>query len=400
MSVPALLAVASTAVTTTSQDKTATALGELAAGLVIIALVALLQMKGSTSLVANEDITYTDAPAGAPPATNGTQRTIKKGATIPAALKENPSVADKYNTVKRSWLGAIITGQDNRTSTSKTVVLLWTLAEAFGLLALILGWIFGNKAPWSALVGKPLQAEYLLLLGGPYAAAVVAKFATSSSADSKTTATPGTSTASQLVTDDDGNGELGDLQYVLFNIIGLVFFLGTFIPHPYGGFPDLPALLTGLMLTSVAGYSAKKFLTQGGPTLSSVVPARAAPGATVTVYGSGLTIPADLSSSGAVQDATILIGQVPVAVTQYEQVFGNDALTVKVPEKAADGSAAVSGSAPISAVRPDGVRATTSGGATTLAFEVVVVPDPRTGDGGSVVTPPPNPGDAHAEDPK
>lgn len=267
---------------------------------------------------------------------------------------------------RRSALGSILAGTDHRTSTSKTVVFAWTLAVAFGLLSLLVAVWLGDHGPWDAEVRRGLQEEYLLLLGGPFAAAVLAKYAATSQAESKPDAPVGEAGAAQLVSNDQGDTDLGDFQYVLFNAIALAFFLGDFIGDLAGGFPVLPPILTGLVLTSTGGYAAKKLLAQAGPTLASVVPAAAAPGASVQVFGTNLAVPASVSATGTQSNATVLIGPHVATVTAHELVVGNDRLTVTVPK-------AAPGSTPISATRADGVPARASG-ASALPFEILPPP--------------------------
>ena len=267
---------------------------------------------------------------------------------------------------KRSWLGAILAGKDHRTSTSKTVVFAWTFAIAFGLLSLLIADWLGDHGPWDAQVDRGLQEEYLLLLGGPFAAAILAKVAAVQQAETKPDAPVGAATPGQLVNDDEGNTDLGDFQYVLFNVIGLAFFFGAFIRDPAEGFPVLPAILTGLLLTSTGGYAAKKLIAQAMPAITSVVPASAPAGATgVRVFGTNLIVPASVSDSGQPVEPTVFIGGLPAVVTAHDQVLGNDRLTITVPEDATPGSS------PISVARADGAAARGPGAANVLPFEVL-----------------------------
>src|SRR4051812_14899561 len=197
---------------------------QLISAAIMAGLVLLLATRGRKDLVARQSVRYTSG---------GTEHTIPAGSVIPrnefgaVAQAEN---AGRFTEQRRSWLGAIIAGDDNRTSTSKCVVLAWTFAVSYGLLALILTLIFGDHGPWDAQVAKGwTQEEYLLLLGGPFAAAVLAKYATAGDSETKTVAPVGSANASQLVSDDHCNTDLADLQYVLFNLIALLFFFGAFI---------------------------------------------------------------------------------------------------------------------------------------------------------------------------
>jgi hypothetical protein len=332
---------------------------QLIAGLALGLMTLGLAVAGRQDLVATQRITVQVDPT--------TSRTFPEGSVVPRALAKGlPS--GQVQPVKRSWLGAILVGTDHRTSTSKTVVYAWTLAVAFGLLSLLVAKWLGDPKPWDLQVGRGLQDEYLLLLGGPFAAAVLAKYAATSQSESKPDAPVGGAGAAQLIGNDQGDTDLGDFQYVLFNAIGLAFFLGAFIGDLAHGFPDLPKILTGLVLTSTGGYSAKKLIAQAAPTLSSVVPAAAEPGHEIQVYGTNLAVPASVSGTGQSLGATVLVGAMKATVSAHDLVLGNDRLTLTVPDDAP------AGSAPISAVRADGVAARTSSGVNVLPFTVLPRP--------------------------
>jgi hypothetical protein len=173
---------------------------------------------------------------------------------------------------------------------------------------------------------------------------VLAKYAATSQADTKTAAPVGDAAASQLVNNDSGDTDLGDFQYVLFNGIALTFFLGDFIGHLAEGFPVLPAILTGLVLTSTGGYAAKKLLAQVAPTLTSVLPGSAAPDSSIEVFGSNLTVAGSTTASGAAAEQlppTVFIGAFKATVTAHDFVLGNDRLTVTVLTDATPGSASI-----------------------------------------------------------
>lgn len=307
-----------------------------------------------------EDKSATAAPGTPAPATTTTYRI---GDLVPERIGRGLT-ATQVRRQRRSWLATVIVGADNRTSTSKTVAFAWTLAVVWGLLALMFALWLGDDTGWNAQGGLKLQDEYLLLLGGPYAAAVLAKAITSGRSETKADGEPGGASAAQLVTDDAGDAELGDLQYALFNVIALLFFLGAFIGDTEHGFPQLPDLLTGLALTSVAGYSAKKFLTAAAPKMISVVPTKAAAKGDIQIFGSALTVPAGVSEAGADVPPTLTVGGIVVPVTAQDKVLGNDRLSLKLPD------AITAGSRPIMVTRADGASATTPMGENVLAFEV------------------------------
>ena len=153
---------------------------QLIAGIALGVMTLILAAVGPREPIAQGAFTYK--------ATDGADRHVTRGSVIPAI--DAGAVADAYPVrwIRRSPLGAILAGTDNRTSTSKTVVFAWTLAVAFGLLSLVVAVWLGDHEPWDVQVARGLQEEYLLLLGGPYAAAVLAKYATSNQADTKTAA--------------------------------------------------------------------------------------------------------------------------------------------------------------------------------------------------------------------
>src|ERR671936_769290 len=122
----------------------------------MVLFVLVLARIGRRDLVATDDGSYTDA--------GGTTRNVKPGQVIPAG-DATLAAAIPTQPVRRSWLGAILVGQDHRASTSKTVVAVWTFLIGWGLLSAVLTSIFGADVDWPSL-----QEEYLLLLGGPFAA--------------------------------------------------------------------------------------------------------------------------------------------------------------------------------------------------------------------------------------
>jgi hypothetical protein len=193
----------------------------------------------------------------------------------------------------RGSLRHLLLGADHRASTSKTQVAAWTYLVVFALAALLLMGRSLNCPPaatpqarcvqlrapladaFDAFRIKGLQPSYLLLLGLPTAAAVAAKaitttkVATARSQGHPAAKTPAPDTnlglgdrVAELVSDDGGDTDLGDLQYQLFNLLTMAWFLVTFLPHPLDpdGLPDLPATLIGLTGVSTAGYVTKKAL--------------------------------------------------------------------------------------------------------------------------------------------
>jgi hypothetical protein len=334
-------------------------LAQVIAAIVLIGILAILHTLGRRVTVTEEGVTYDVLVDGAT-----TQRTLPAGAVIPPADVASVRGA-RTRERRRSALAAIVVGKDNRTSTSKSVAFAWTLALVYGLLALLIAKWLGDPAGWNAQVARPLQEEYLLLLGGPYAAAILAKYAAGGTSEQTRTPAPeGAASASDLVTDDAGDTELGDFQYVVFALVGLAYFFGDFIAHVDRGLPDLPAVLTGLVLVSTGGYGAKKLLQPAAPRLTSVVPASAAPGASIEVYGSALVVPAAVAPDGRALPPTVLVNGQRAEVAAHAQILGADRLTVTV-----DG-AARPGAGTVAVVRADGVAATGPAGSDGIPFTV------------------------------
>ncbi len=288
---------------------------------------------------------------------------------------DNPIDDDRKKALVRDqWVSALRTmyrGKDNRASTSKSVALAWTYAIVWGLLALLALKLMGSGASWDKLTGGGgLQEDYLLLLGGPYAAVVIAKYTAVAGAASDTkTSDPNqspslTADAKNLIADDVGDTDLGDLQYVLFNLVALAFFYGAMIPHPGRGFPTLPSLLVGLALTSAATYTAKKVAVSAvGPQLNSIFPTSIPAGkdATVDLYGRYL-----------VSDGTppaVTVGAYQVGEVQVIKTAGTgDHVKFTLPA----GSLAAADSYPVRAIDlSTGASAVGPGGGDSISLGVV-----------------------------
>ena len=203
------------------------------------------------------------------------------------------------SSVGKSGVVSLISGSDMRASTSKVQYLLWTF-----LLGAILAFIAGYAA---MVTGSPFQCTdvvtkmcvpsktdewgpYLILLGVPASAAVVAKglvaYKVANGTLQKTEAdSPATA---DLATNDRGSADLVDIQYLMFNLIALAYVAAAFISSYK--LPIVPELL--LALTSAAGatYVLNKALVNNKPRITSVTPSLIAPGDLVTVKGENLLV--------------------------------------------------------------------------------------------------------------
>ncbi len=227
----------------------------------------------------------------------------------------------------------VIAGLDGRWSTSKAGVVLWTAAIWFAFVAILF------HTHGDGLRHSVLMSEYFVVLGIPAAAAVAAKGITTSKISAGEIAKPQDQPTSnpiagiaQIVTDDNDRTDLLDSQYFGFNLILLGFFLFQFFGHPQFGFPNLPDTLLALTGVSAAAYVGKKGVSgDAPPTIRSIFPPKAAPGATVKVFGINL-------ATANERDVGILIHKLPA--TTKPAVLKDDVTEVEtvVPSTAPAGS--------------------------------------------------------------
>jgi hypothetical protein len=246
-----------------------------------------------------------------------------------------------YRYVRAYRFRTLIIGMDNRWSTSKLQPVLWTYAILFGVLALMLAKAMKNPAGFEALTKMKSDDwdVYLILLGGPFAAFVLAKFSTSAKVDDGTVqkTTADTSTLNPLkgvgevVSDDSGNGSLGDTQYFAFNLVALAYFLGVLCANLQKGFPDLPSILVGLTSVSAATYVAKKAVEKSTPSLASVVPAKASQNSPVEVWGANLVVPSPSTPPPAGWGPRATIDGLNASVKVLDSGGSADHLEVTVP---------------------------------------------------------------------
>jgi len=197
----------------------------------------------------------------------------------------------------------LLVGSDNRTSTSKATAALWTLIVAYFLvaMALVLGF---DYAKFQTLIGNT-SPIYLIFLGGPFAAAVIAKTVVSGSvADgNQQRSVADAPSVADVFSDDDGNTDLIDLQYVVFNLIVAGIVVAQFLHAPGFGAPPVPSFLAGLTSASAATYVANKGLTTANsPSLDRFLPASVRAGGRTVALGSNLIAPGDSSAP------TVIIG--------------------------------------------------------------------------------------------
>ena len=199
---------------------------------------------------------------------------------------------------------ALFMGKDRRLSTSTTIAWAWTVVISWILLALIIAW----PSDWDAAL-KNFDGAYIALLGGPYAAWILARVAVSARVGNSTLQKPagdGIPRLSDLVSGDDGNPDLFDVQYVMFNLIAMIFVVIAFTHASENGFPLIPPALVLLTGGPAAIYSANKTLATNGPVIFSASPSVVNANSSFTVYGQNFL--AGANPAGTAGTLRVLVG--------------------------------------------------------------------------------------------
>jgi hypothetical protein len=187
----------------------------------------------------------------------------------------------------------VIIGADGRVSTSKAVMYVWTFVFASALVILTSMVVFNYLKPSEAFQTGSNWDAYLLLLGGPFASAVIAKGIVSYQTQQDPTSKSGTSasastantmsasvvqqpSATDIVNGDSGTPSLVDTQYSIFSLIAILYFAGRFIANldKYAAgaisasksvwLPQIPSALLGLTSLAALTYVGNKAVqTQG-----------------------------------------------------------------------------------------------------------------------------------------
>jgi hypothetical protein len=272
-----------------------------------------------------------------------TKVTYEAGQTIPASQR-TAVLKDHAGDVKDQrgrYFAGLYTGADGRTSTSKVQVVMWTYAVLFGLLSLWVAKALGTDAGWEHQIDAGLQDEYMILLGGPFAAAIFAKATTATKAANGTLAKTSqkgqkrnpAEAVDEIVSNDAGDTDLVDTQYLLFNLLALTYFLGTFVFHLGDGFPEMPELLVGFTGASALAYAGKKATDGKEPKLRSARPKAVSRGDQLTIAGTAVLVdpPADAPDDWGPK---VTIGDKEATVVDTDRRQGNDRIMVEVPEDA------------------------------------------------------------------
>lgn len=236
-------------------------------------------------------------------------KVIEEGAAVDRKTYQKMSTKERGQVREQRGLyfRGLYVGADGRWSTSKMQVLLWTYAVLLGLAALfVFGELLDQKFDVDPGSGKTLgefgdmeiQEQYLLLLGGPFAAAVLAKATTQSKvADGTLVKAPETEASGavdglrEVISNDAGSTDIMDFQYFFFNVLALVVFAVSFIGDVGSGLPELPWFLVGLTSTSALAYATKKSIERSRPQITGVVPECVRPGESLDIEGRYLVTP-------------------------------------------------------------------------------------------------------------
>jgi hypothetical protein len=186
--------------------------------------------------------------------------------------------------------GGLLMGWDRRASTSKTIAVIWTVLIAYMLLTLI----FVADSHTSTALRDTLNKApdlYFVFLGGPYAAAVLAKIGVTRNTQTGTLQKSdgsGVFNPLDVIADDQGATDLYDFQYTIFNLVAMIAVVIAFASHPGRGFPQLPDFLAVLTGGSAFVYTANKVTGRNPPSVASVSPDSARVRDWVTIDGANL----------------------------------------------------------------------------------------------------------------
>ena len=207
-------------------------------------------------------------------------------------------------------LRSVLAGGDNRLSTSKTMVLAWTVVVAWMLASVALYDLAANVP----LGDLPVSNDYLLLLGGPFASAVLAKqIVLTRLANGTISKPPAPDDAplkvGDLVSSDAGDVDLVDLQYTTFNLIALAIVIWTFLNDPSRGLPAVPSGLLAVTSAAALTYVGNKAVTSATPAIARFTPSVVRPGQPTMLGGSNL-----MATATGAADPTVTIGGAPAPV--------------------------------------------------------------------------------------
>jgi hypothetical protein len=222
----------------------------------------------------------------------------------------------------------LVIGEDGRVSTSKLQLVLWTYAVAYVFLSAIVQGV-------DVITMATIQTQYLFLLGIPAAGAAGASLITSQKVESGQLAKPSVEDTGgekavtdppgpiqglgQVVTDDQGRGDIGDFQYFIFNLVALAFFFEKLFTSGVANLPVIPDTLVALTGASALAYLTKKGVVSDAPLITTIFPARAAAGSIVHIRGQ------HFGSTGSATGLVVLFGGIPATAVDVQTSTSLDA---------------------------------------------------------------------------
>jgi IPT/TIG domain len=218
-----------------------------------------------------------------------------------------------------------VVGADNRTSTSRVAPAIWTLTLAWAISFLLLEAGTDQERVKAAFPADRWD-DYLVLLGGPFAAFVIAKGVTSwkiQNGQVQKTNNDGNPTPAQVFKNDDGTTSLVDAQYLAFNLVALVYFWAVVFQRvgkagsKAWALPSIPLQLLVLTGSAALTYAANKAILNNKPTITAIEPSSVRPGKTVRIQG--LNFRPDGVSASDLASVTIEgVGAPPVKMPQSD----------------------------------------------------------------------------------
>ena len=220
---------------------------------------------------------------------------------------------------------------NGRFSTSLTQLGLWTIAAGTGFAYLLGLTIFGSSVLDDVMPAGTWD-DYLILLGGPFAAAVLAKGIVTYKVDNgmMQATTPQQSQLSQVATNEQGQVDLVDSQYLLFNVIALGYFVFKLLDT--NQLPPMPGALLALTSSTAGLYVANKAAIRNAPTITSVSPKSVEAGKVLTIRG------ANFMPDGEIEGRVVSVNLTGHTNALYETLKAtNTVVQVKVPEDTTPG---------------------------------------------------------------
>ena len=278
---------------------------------------------------------------------------------------------------KRTRYGGLITGIDNRYSTSKVIAVAWTVLVAWMVVSVSLIAALPAHPPgtFSELLA-PASDLYFVLLGGPFAAAAFAKASVQSKLTQGTlTKTPSASgpSGSDFISDDYGNTDLSDFQYVLFNILALLIVIIAFWLHPQKGLPEVPQFLAILTGGAALVYTVNKAIATGGAQITQVDPEEARIDDVITITGGQL-----ISKTAGAALPTVTIGGINATNVQATSTGDTDTLTATVADAPSGTSLTLTGSVDVVVSPPQASPVTSRNAIKIVADQPALNPPAKT----------------------